>query len=307
MSGPDPSASHSGEILQQYRAEEFRLDPEWPDRYRRQGLCDEIVARFRSDVYRFYLNHGRRFSWRETISPYRVLVSEIMLQQTQTTRVAARFEPFVGAFPGFGELAAAPFSDVLRLWKGLGYNRRAKYLQDCARLVVSDFGGMLPDHPGILETFPGIGKATASSICVFAFNTPHPFIETNIRTVFIHLFFADHTRVADRDIMEIVERTLDADHPRRWFYALMDFGVMLKKRVGNAGRKSLHYQKQAPFAGSDRQLRGRILQLLLDHQYLEISSLCELLGQPDERLRPLVEALCLEGLAKQNQGTLSLS
>lgn len=286
--------------------EDFRFAPQWPGIYNRRGICDETIDLFRSEIYRYYEREGRVFSWRSEISPYRVLVSEIMLQQTQTSRVAVKFDRFIEKFPGFDALAAAPFSEVLRIWKGLGYNRRAKYLHDCARLVVSEFDGHLPDDPKILVRFPGIGKATAASICVFAFNTPHPFIETNIRTVFIHFFFADCLQVADREIASLVEQTLDTDNPRLWFYALMDFGVMLKKQVGNLSRKSRHYHKQSPFAGSDRQLRGQILQLLLDHTCITVNTLPGLLEQPIERLNSLVEALCSEGLVKEQDGILSL-
>jgi A/G-specific adenine glycosylase len=303
----DITAAGTSEDAHENRSDEqFLLDPQWSKMYGRQGLCDQTVRLFKSEIYRYYLNRGRQFSWREKISPYRVLVSEMMLQQTQTSRVAAKFDPFMRAFPGFAELASAPFSDVLRFWKGLGYNRRAKYLHDSARLVVDDYAGKLPGDPQILVRFPGIGKATAASICVFAFNVPLAFIETNIRTVFIHFFFADHSQVADRDVLPLVEKTLDTDNPRQWFYALMDFGVMLKKQVGNVGRKSRHYQKQSPFAGSDRQVRGQILQQLLDHQSVEITQLSGSLEQPVERLQPLIEALRLEGLVQERDGILSL-
>jgi len=283
------------------------LDPRRQDELRRHGVGDEAIFRFRSEIYDYYRESGREFSWRSNPSPYRVLVSEIMLQQTQTGRVADKFEPFIERFPGFSELAAAPFSDVLRLWKGLGYNRRARYLQDCAALVATEYDGRLPDTPDTLIGFPGIGKATAASICVFAFNRPHAFIETNIRTVFIHSFFSDRTQVTDREIMALVELSLDTENPRQWFYALMDFGVMLKKEVGNVNKKSRHYHRQSPFAGSDRQLRGRILQALLDHHAILVSDLPALLGEPVERLRPLIDALCTEGLVRENKEMLKLA
>jgi len=285
----------------------FHFDRSWHELLAREGLSAAAIAGFQTEIYRYFRNSGREFSWRSEITPYRVLVSEIMLQQTQTSRVSVKFEPFVAAFPGFAELATAPFGDVLRYWKGLGYNRRAKYLHDCAGLVVSNYGGDMPDDPEVLVTFPGIGKATAASICVFAFNKPHPFIETNIRTVFIHCFFPDQDKVADRDIMTLVERTLDTENPRHWFYALMDYGVMLKKQVGNVSRKSRHYQKQSPFTGSDRQLRGQILQQLLDHRSIAVGDLPDLLGQPPERLQPLVDALCAERLITERSGRLRLA
>lgn len=299
---------HAGVHAQGHQTGEgFPSAAQWQEFLRLKGGGDEAIDRFKSEIYRHYRQSGREFSWRSEITPYRVLVSEIMLQQTQTSRVDTKFEPFITEFPDFGELAAASFSDVLRFWKGLGYNRRAKYLHDCAQLVMSDFKGRLPEDPEILVRFPGIGKATAASICVFAFNSPHVFIETNIRTVFIHFFFSDRTRVADKEIAALVEQSLDRENPREWFYALMDYGVMLKKQVGNLSRKSKHYHKQSSFEGSDRQLRGRILQLLLDHESLQVVQLPELLGQPSERVVTLIDALCSEGLVRKRGDVLSLN
>ncbi len=278
----------------------------WAEVYRRNGVCRETLARFRTIILHHYLHQRREFSWREDISPYRVLVSEIMLQQTQTSRVVPAFDRFVGVFSDFKSLAEAPFAKVLGLWKGLGYNRRARYLQETAVRVVDEYGGILPGDPEVLATFPGIGPATAASICVFAFNRPHAFIETNIRTVFLHFFFPDKTAVPDRHIMPLVERTLETQRPRDWYYALMDYGVLLKRIVGNAGRRSSHYQRQSPFAGSDRQLRGRILQLLLDRQFVATADLASLLGEPPSRVDRLIAALCDEGLVVRNGAVLAL-
>ena len=278
----------------------------WTALFEEHGLCAGTVEFFQDQIDSFYRRWGRTFSWRSTISPYRVLVSEIMLQQTQTTRVESKFEPFVEQFPGFAELAAAPFGEVLRCWKGLGYNRRARYLHDTAGRIASEFGSELPDDPRILEGFPGIGKATAASICVFAFDRPFAFIETNIKTVFIHFFFAGQVKVSDRQILDLVERTMDRDHPRQWFYALMDYGVMLKKSVGNLNRKSSSYTRQSRFAGSNRELRGTILQLLLDHHQIAIDELPDLLAEPAGRVQELVRALDTEGLVKAENNLLGL-
>lgn len=278
----------------------------WVDFYRRTGICRESLARFRTIILHHYLHHRRTFSWREEISPYRVLVSEVMLQQTQAGRVASVFDHFIAAFPEFRYLADAPFARVLALWKGLGYNRRARYLQETAAQVIDEYDGVLPDDPDLLVGFPGIGPATAASIYVFAFNRPRAFIETNIRTVFLHFFFPDETEVHDRRIMPLVERTLDSEHPRDWYYALMDYGVLLKRIVGNAGRRSSHYHRQSPFAGSDRQLRGRILQVLLDRRLVEATALASVLGEPAARVDRLVAALCDEGLVVRDGALLAL-
>ena len=280
---------------------------DWPGLIETHGICKETLELFCSEIYAFYRDRGREFSWRSELSPYRVLVSEIMLQQTQTGRVEEKFTIFIDRFPDFKALAEAPFSEVLRSWKGLGYNRRAKYLQDIARLVVDTFDSALPDDPEVLVSFPGIGKATAASICVFAFNQPHAFIETNIRTVFIHFFFPAQSAVSDVEIMDLVEQTIDRDNPRDWYYALMDYGVMLKKTVGNLSRKSRDYRKQSRFEGSDRQLRGRILDLLLQHRRMDASTAAALLEHSEGRIAPLLEGLTGEGLLVEEDGNFRLA
>jgi endonuclease III len=155
---------------------------------REGGNQSKLQRRFRRLVYRHYETQGRDFPWRRTDDPYHILVSEIMLQQTQTQRVAEKYASFIASFPGFESLAGAPLHDVLAAWQGLGYNRRALNLQKCARAIVGEHGGTLPENPDDLALLPGIGRATAASIAAFAFNKPVVFLETNIRTVFIYLF-----------------------------------------------------------------------------------------------------------------------
>ncbi len=268
----------------------------WADFLAENGLGREAFARFRTIIWHHYLRNRRSFSWREAITPYRVLVSEVMLQQTQTGRVAPIFDRFVARFPDFQALAEAPFAEVLGTWQGLGYNRRARYLQDAAHQVHTVWGGVLPASPEQLVQLPGIGTATAASICVFAFNQPIAFIETNIRSVFLHFFFPTHDRVDDREIVPLVARTLDRERPRDWFYALMDYGVLLKRLVGNVSRRSRHYQRQSRFSGSDRQVRGKMLRLLLDRQVVRIDELPGILDEPQERVARLLDALGNEGL-----------
>lgn len=226
------------------------------------GPGPETIALFQAMVWAFYRVHGRPMAWRETRDPYRVLVSEVMLQQTQVNRVKEKYPLFIEAFPTLEALATAPLSAVLEHWQGLGYNRRAVALHRAAGIVVADWGGQLRADPADLVTLPGIGKATAASIATFAFNRPTVFIETNIRRVFIHCFCRDLAGVTDRKILPLVERTLDLQNPREWYYALMDYGTFIAANHPNPNRKSAHYTKQSRFEGSDRQVRGRILRLL---------------------------------------------
>lgn len=306
------TAAHTSEAGSSYR-HELPVDhlgtlvSQWQPLFNKHGVCDETLAGFSSIVKHHFLHYGRQFSWRSEITPYRVVVSEIMLQQTQTSRVEQKFEMFIERFSGFEQLARAPFSEVLGAWKGLGYNRRARYLHDIGALVTGHYGGKLPDEPAALQRFPGIGRATAASICVFAFNKAYPFVETNIRTVFINFFFSTASKVGDPAILDLVEKTMDHTEPRHWFYALMDYGVMLKKTVGNLNRKSLHYTRQSRFEGSDRQVRGRILQALLDEKLLSIAGLASHLGEDEERLQLLAGALIREGLIKRRGDLFTLA
>lgn len=220
---------------------------------------------FKKRVWDFYKNHGRRLPWRETRDPYKILVSEIMLQQTQVKRVVPKYKSFVKKFPTLEALAGAPLSVVLKEWQGLGYNRRALYLKRTAESTVTNFGGKLPKDYKLLLSLPGIGPATAGDILAFAHNIAVPVIETNIRTVFLHHFFNDVSckQIHDKEILPLVEKTLDLKNPREWYWALLDYGSYLKKTIGNQNAKSKHYAKQSTFKGSNRELRSKILSEIL--------------------------------------------
>jgi A/G-specific adenine glycosylase len=219
---------------------------------------------FKRTIWDYYKKNRRSFPWREHITSYHVVISEVMLQQTQALRVISKFESFIKRFPDFKSLASASLPEVLKEWKGLGYNRRGLNLKRLAEIIVKDHRGKVPATADELTALPGIGKNTAGSILAFAHNIPHPFIETNIRTVFIHFFFKGHGQIADKEILPLVEKTMDTAHPREWYYALMDYGVMLKKLHKNPSRKSLHYRKQSPFRGSNRELRAAILHHIIE-------------------------------------------
>ncbi len=260
---------------------------------------DDACQLFRNIIKHYHAHSRRPFPWRDHINPYHVVVSEIMLQQTQTYRVEPKFTAFVATFPDFATLAQAPTHEVIRMWKGLGYNRRALALQKIAQAVVSQHDGILPNQPAILETFPGIGKATARSITTFAFNKPTVFIETNIRSVFIYFFFKHTLDITDKALEPLIEKTVDHDNPREWYYALMDYGVMLKKTVGNLCRLSAHYSKQSKFEGSDRQVRGMILQVLLDQPGIGRDGLVLALAKEEERAIKILQDLIKEGFIRQ--------
>ena len=219
-----------------------------------------------------------------------------MLQQTQTHRVLPKYLNFVEEFSSFNALAQASLRDVLSMWQGLGYNRRGMYLHQIAQKIVKEHAGILPNDPHILETFPGIGKATAASICAFAYNTPTVFIETNIRSVFIHFFFEAQTQVHDRELFPLVAESLAFENAREWYYALMDYGVMLKQKYPNPSRRSKHHTQQSKFIGSDRQIRGVIIRLLTQYQSLNRNRLIDLTEKECERVSAIIDDLSREGL-----------
>lgn len=233
--------------------------------------------------------------WRETSDPYHILVSEIMLQQTQVSRVIEKFKEFIAAFPDIPALDRAPLQKVLSVWQGLGYNRRALALKAVAGQVMEEFGGRLPGSAAGLIRLKGLGPYTANAVMAFAFNEPVVLVETNIRTVFIHHFFTDDEGVRDSRILPLVEATLDRDNPRVWYWALMDYGTMLKKSGLDMNARSAHYQRQTPFHGSFRQVRGMILKALLSTTGLTLMDIARETGLSPDRVSEAVQRLEAEG------------
>jgi A/G-specific adenine glycosylase len=250
---------------------------------------------FQKIVWDYYRKYGRDLPWRNTKDAYRITVSEIMLQQTQVERVIPYYERFIKKFPSFKALARAPVNQVLLGWQGLGYNRRALNLQKLAQIVAEQYKGKLPDTVEELDALPGIGKGTAGSLSAFVFNKPVAFIETNIRRVFIHHFFADKKVVHDEDILKLVEKTADKKNAREWYYALMDYGSHLRKKVENPNRKSAHYSKQSKFEGSDRQLRGELLRNLLRKKEIDVKQFAKAHHEPVARVKNILIMLREEG------------
>jgi A/G-specific adenine glycosylase len=259
---------------------------------------------FKELVWEFARAHTRDMPWRANTDPYYVLVSEIMLQQTQVERVVAKFELFIRRYPDLPSLADAPLAGVLTLWGGLGYNRRAKFLRDAAHKIMTDFGGTFPQTKAELVTLPGVGPNTAGAVLAYAFNHPEPFIETNIRSVFFEHFFKNQDQVSDKEILLKVALTLDQEHPRQWYWALMDYGAYLKKNGAGRLAQSRHYSKQSPLKGSLREMRGRIIKALSQTPLNEKDLKAAVIA--DKRFKPAVQALLGEQLIKHHQDTYSL-
>ena len=239
----------------------------------------EFVAKKGRELY-------RDLPWRRTYDPYAIWISEVMLQQTQVSRVDGRWQRWLERFPTVDALAAAAPSDVLEEWQGLGYNRRALSVHRAAQ-AISEAGGIFPQDPKELVKLPGIGPATAAGIRAFAFNLHGVYLETNVRTVFLHELYPQAEGVPDSELVPLVELTCpasvtdavnvaDADStendataaltPRSWYYALLDYGAYLKKTIPNPSRRSKSHVKQSRFEGSHRQKRAELLRVLLAHK-----------------------------------------
>lgn len=254
----------------------------------------QTLQDFRELIWGHYRDYGRVMPWRDDPSPYKVVVSEVMLQQTQVERVTPKFLSWVERWPDFAALSNTTTADIVGEWKGLGYNRRALRLQQLAQRVLREYDGQLPSDRQSLEDLPGIGPNTAGAIQAYAYSQPVVFIETNIRSVFLHHFFADQTDVPDQELVPLIEAAVDRETPREWYWALMDYGAWLKTQVTNPNRRSRHHTGQAKFEGSHRQLRGKILELVLQHT----QTIRELAAQTQlgiETIERVVEELRREG------------
>jgi A/G-specific adenine glycosylase len=262
-------------------------------------LTSAQVRAFRKKIYTYYSTEGRDLPWRKTRNPYRILLSEIMLQQTQVERVLDKYKEFLSAFPDFPALAKTPLQKILAVWQGMGYNRRALALRALAQKVVDEHRGKLPSEPNKLIALPGIGKYTAGAVTAFAFNKPVVFMDTNIRRVYIHEFFHDRDGIHDDELIPLVTQTMDAGNPRKWYNALMDYGTMLKREQVNPNRRSLHYTRQSPFENSNRQVRGLILKTLVQGARLTERQIVKRINIEPERVKKNLLQLQKEGFIKK--------
>ncbi len=257
------------------------------------------ITKFQAYILRFYHQYGRHdLPWRSTYDPYQIMVSELMLQQTQVDRVIPKYQAFLERFPNSEALATAPVSAVIQTWQGLGYNRRGLLLQRAAQQIQGNFGGQVPTETSDLVSLPGIGPYTAAAIQAFAFNQPAIVIETNIRTVYISHFFHGAYNVQDAELLPLIEKTMDRTHPRRWYSALMDYGTYLKSVLPNPSRQSRHYSRQSQFKGSNREVRGAILRQLASSVKMSEADLQVATGFSYDRLQPAMEQLLKEGFVE---------
>ena len=270
-----------------------------PHKKNHTPLTSAQVRAFQKKVLDHYHAHGRALPWRRTRNAYRILVSEIMLQQTQVERVLEKYKEFLAVFPNFSALAKAPLRKLFAVWQGMGYNRRALALRTLAQKVVDDHRGRLPSEHEKLLALPGIGKYTAGAVEAFAFNKPVVFMDTNIRRVYIHEFLLERDGIHDDELTPLVEQTLDTGNPRKWYNALMDYGTMLKREQINPNQRSVHYTRQSPFENSNRQVRGMILKILVAGAALTLAQIVKRSGMVPERVMKNIVQLEKEGFIRK--------
>ena len=289
---------------------------------------------FNRTLFRWHRAHYREMPWRNTHDPYRILVSEIMLQQTQVDRVRMKYAEFLAKFPNVSALALAPLGAVLRVWSGLGYNRRARYLHECAKKVVHEYGGKFPADFDELNKLPGIGRSTAGALLAFSFGQDTPMIDTNIRRILVRVFFPKarvvtprtalkhHSPravlgVGDKELYVFAQSLIPKGKGRMWNYAMLDLGATLctaRNHSADCPLLKLHgavddfiYKKpQKKFKDSNRFYRGKIMRLLTEHHALTVSSLAKYLGKTNEEIQVIVAGLRCEGLVTLTRGYVRL-
>ena len=263
------------------------------------------VAKFRRDVLSHWKKHGRHtLPWRKTNNPYKVLVSEVMLQQTQVPRVVEKYKEFMTVFPTVRVLAKASLGNVLKVWSGMGYNRRAKFLRDAAKVIAEKYKGRVPHEYAELRTLPGVGDYTARAIRVFAFDEPDILFETNIRAAFIRHFSMSQSLIGraksgiwDADIIPVAQKTSKGQDPRKWHWALMDYGAHLKRSGVRNNAQSALYAKQSKFEGSLRQVRGAIVRAITRGE-----SMNDLRSRSSELFDKALASLARDGLIMKQKG-----
>lgn len=253
------------------------------------NLSEEKIRRFQKKVFSFYKKNRRDLPWRHTTDPYKILLSEFMLQQTQVNRVAVYYGKWIDKWPTIDMLASASLVEVLEMWMGLGYNTRAVNLHRTARKIVADFNSDVLTAMKHIEQLPGIGQYTSQAVQIFSANDDLVTVDTNIRRILIAEFHLPVT-IPDKDLWEIAWLCLPKGKSREWHNALMDYGALYLTTQKTGIRPKT---TQSRFEGSDRQIRAKILRSLLK-QGLTIEDLEKEIKIEQTRLLPILEKMSAE-------------
>ena len=264
------------------------------------------IGEFQRRVYAVDKLCQRELPWRKRRTPYRVLVSELMLQQTQAGRVVPKYRAFLKDLGSFKALAKADTSEVIKLWQGLGYNRRALALKRTAEIVHSSYSGRLPRDYEALLALPGIGDYTAKAVRIYAYNFDDVLIETNIRSLFTYCFFPECSAVSDADLLPLIASAVDRKDPARWYDALMDLGVLVKANVPRIVQRNKAHRAQSQFQGSHRQKRGMLLKALSSKGSLTCREAAACVELDAALVKSILEELKSEQFLELSKGRYSL-
>jgi A/G-specific adenine glycosylase len=270
-------------------------------------LTKTRINTFHEMIFVWWKDHRRSLPWRETNDPYRILVSEVMLQQTQVSRALPKYEEFLYFFPDVYALASAKTSQVLKVWQGMGYNRRALYLKKTAEAVVSAHHGYFPEAEMDLLKLPGVGKYTARAIMVFAFRQDVAMIDTNIRQILVHFFF-DGKAVSEKEVENVADALVPKGKSWEWHQALMDYGALALKAV-RGKTKAVMKAKAVPFKESDRYFRGRIVDALRQKDWKEkelVSYMSAFYKKPSMFITRIVDGLVKDSLVTRKKNVVQL-
>ena len=280
-----------------------------------------MIARSRRALFAWYEPRRRAYPWRATRDPYRILVSEVMLQQTQASRVVSVYRDFIRSFPSVRALAHASRRDVVSAWGGLGYNRRAIALANAARRVVEEHGGRIPTDPTAMCSLPGVGPYTSAAVASIAFGEPVAAIDTNVRRIVSRVFDGTDDATPAR-VRELADAWLDLSDPGGWNQALMDLGREVCRPRPRCGvcplgpscrsvalgvEPSPPRPRPEPFEGSMRQVRGAVVRALRDRPSATIAALAEITGLDAERVAEAVRRMTDEGLLESRRDRARLA
>lgn len=265
-----------------------------------QEIAQNKINNFHSKLFSWFSENKKDYPWRKTTDPYHIMVSEFMLQQTQTSRVVPKYLSFLDKFPTLESLANADNRDVLELWSGLGYNRRAIWLKEASQKILSL--GSFPKDPKELKKIKGIGDYTSRAIIIFAYNENIATVDTNIRRIFIVEGFATE-ETKQKELFEVAEQLLPKNNSREYHSALMDYGNVI---LTSAKTKIKPKTVQGKFEGSDRQYRGRIIKYLTSHLIATKEEILKNCSVPEERIDSILSKLVKDRLIKKEKENFTL-
>ena len=261
-------------------------------------ITKKQINQFQSKVLSFYKENRRDLPWRNTTDPYKILISELMLQQTQVSRVINYYDKWIKQWPTIDLLAQASRKDVLKAWMGLGYNTRGINLHRSAQKIVNDYNGDLLETMKNYKEIPGIGKYTSRAVQIFSTNADIVTVDTNIRRILISEFHLSED-VTDKELWQLAEQTLPTGRSREWHNALMDYGALFltAKKTGIQPKT-----KQSRFEGSDRQIRAQILRQLME-KTVSLSELQKIFEIEQNRLQQILDKMVKENIIfRDNNG-----